>query len=148
MGRRYHSRGSVAVGTDKSAVSLISAATIRPRLYDLIIGCVATPADAATNWAVQRFTADGTGTAFTPIALDPADPAPLATSKSNYTVEPTVTAATFLFQASINQRATFRWVAAPGGELVAPATAANGLVVKSASSTVTTTHECGIWFEE
>ena len=148
MGRRYHSRGVCTVGTDKSAVTMISAATIRPAIYDLVIGCAAAPGDQAANWAVQRFTADGTGTSFTPIALDPNDPAALATSKSNYSAEPTVTANSFLLQASVNQRATFRWVAAPGGELKAPATAANGLTVKTAAATGSAVHEAGIWWEE
>ena len=150
MGRRYHSRGSRAVGTNLTTLTLISAATIRPRLYDLIIGCAATPADQAANWAVQRFTADGTGgTLFAPVAIDPGDPAALATSRqAPVTTEPTYTASAFVFQASVNQRATFRWVSAPNGELIAPATAANGLGAKTEAATGVAAHEVSIWWEE
>lgn len=150
MGRAYHTRGSVAVGTDKTALSLIANTTTRGRIYQLVIGCAAAPADAASNWAVQRFTADGTGTAFTPIALDPGNPAALCTSKSNYSVEPTgMTANAFLLQASVNQRATFTWAAnGPQREIVIPATSGNGAAVKTTASTVTTNHEVGMWFEE
>ena len=42
---------------------------------------------------------------------------------------PTLTAGAFLLQWAQNLRATFRWVAAPGKELVAPATASNGLTL-------------------
>lgn len=149
--RRYAGKsGSVAVGTNKTLLSLISAATIRPRLYDLVIGSVATPADAATHFAVMRMTAVGTeGSGFAPTALDPADPASLADcGQGVFSVEPTITANSELLDFSMNQRATFRWVASPGGEIVAPATASNGLVVRSLSSTVTTAHEVSIHWEE
>lgn len=148
MARSYHTRGVATVGTDKSAVSLIAATTVRGKIYEFLIGSAATPGDQAANWAVQRFTADGTGTAFTPIAIDPADPAALCSSKSNYSAEPTVTANAFLFQASVNQRATLRWIAAPGKELVIPATSGNGAVVKTAAATGTAVHEVGAYFEE
>ncbi len=146
--RRYHSRGVATVGTEKVAVSAIANTTTRLRIYDLIIGSTATPADQATNWAVQRSSADGTGTAFTPIAIDPADPAALGTSKSNYSSPPTLTANSYLFQASINQRATFRWVAAPDGEFVVPQTSGAGLNVLSVAATGSAVHEAGIWWQE
>ena len=57
MGSRYTGNGSAASGSNKTALNLISAATIRPALYDLVIGSVATPADAAVKWHVQRTTA-------------------------------------------------------------------------------------------
>ena len=148
---RYHGKsGPVAVGTDKTLLSLISAATIRPRLYDLLIGSVATPADAATRFAGMRMTALGTeGSGFTPTALDPADGASRADcGQGVFGGEPTITANSELLELSMNQRATVRWVAAPGGEIVAPASANNGLVIRSLSSTVTTAHEVSMhWIE-
>lgn len=120
----------------------------RGKLYDLAIGTNGTPADNFLEFDISRMTVDGTGTATTPTALDPADAAALASAKANYTVEPTVTAASSLFYVGINQRASYRWVAAPGSELVWPATAANGLVVRAKSAAYTGTATGGIWFEE
>jgi hypothetical protein len=57
---------------------------------------------------IQRFTADGTGTALTPRLTDDGggDAAALATYKVNYSAEPTFTAAFNVFVKSINQRAS------------------------------------------
>ena len=150
MSRRYSGIGSGAVGTDKTLLTLISAATIRPHLYDVLLGSEATPADQAADLKVMRFTAVGTeGSGFTPVALDPGDPASLADCGSGvFSVEPTYTANSVLLQFSMNQRGTFRWVAAPGGEIVAPATASNGIGLKSSSATGSATHEaCFHWVE-
>lgn len=151
MADRYSGiSGSVAVGTNKALLNLISAATVRPHLYDLIAGCVATPADAATNFQVVRTTAIGTeGSGFTPTKLDPGSPASLCDiGQGVFSAEPTKTANSAILSFSMNQRATFRWVAAPGGELIAPATAGNGLAVESLSSTVATAHEATIHWNE
>ena len=65
----------------------------------------------------------------------------------NHTVEPTYTAAKELLEVPLNTRATFRWAAAPGSELVIPATndAGIGWVCFHASATtdyrVTAMHE-------
>lgn len=120
----------------------------RGKLYDLAIGTNGTPADNFMEFDVSRMTVDGTGTATTPTLLDPADAAALSTAKANYTVEPTVTAASSLFYIGINQRASYRWVAAPGSELVWPATAANGLVARAKSGAYTGTATGTFWFEE
>lgn len=150
MARRYNGIASAAVGTNKTILTIISAATIRPRLFDLIVGSVATPADQATKFHVQRFTAVGTeGSGFTPVALDPGDPTSLADCGAGvFGVEPTYTANAVLLQFSVNQRATFRWVAVPGGEIIAPATANNGLGSKSSSATGTAAHEVNMQWEE
>ncbi len=142
--------GSVAVGTDKTLITLISAATIRPKLNDILIGCVATPADAATLFSLMRFTAVGTeGSGFTPTQKDLADGASRADcGQGVFGGEPTYTAASNLLDISMNQRSTQRWVASPGGEFIAPKTANAGLGVRSLSSTVTTAHEVSIQWEE
>ena len=127
MARKYALVGTQNAGSNVTVIGMTSAATIRPAIYDIVLGCGATPADLAGRIAVARFTAAGTSTAVTPLALDPQDPASLAAGGSNHTVEPTYTAGGILLQFGLNQRATFRWVAAPGGELKAPATAANGI---------------------
>ena len=141
MGRRYSGLGDQAAATNATVIGLTSASTIRPMIYDLLIGCGATPLDLATIFHLERYTVAGTSTAFTPIALDPADPAALAAYGSNHTVEPTYTAAAHLLAFSLNQRATWRWVAAPDSELKCPATAANGIGLQIQSSGGTAVHE-------
>ena len=142
--------GGGAVGTDKSLLTLISATTVRPKLYDVIVGCEATPADQATEFLLARFTAVGTeGSGFTPIALDPGDPASLCDcGQGVFGAEPTYTANANLLRFSVNQRATFRWVASPRGELIAPASANNGIGCYSDSATGSATHEACFHWEE
>ena len=120
----------------------------RGKVFDLLFGTNGTPADNELEWQVARMTADGTETAVTPNALDPADAACLATAKANATAEPTVTANSDLLYVPINQRASYRWVAAPGSELVYPATAASGIVVRAKSAGYTGTAGAHLLFEE
>ena len=150
MAKRYAGNANVAVGTDKTLLTMISAATVRPRLVDVLVGCAATPADLATLFYLQRFTAPGTeGSGLVPAPLDPDDPAALADfGVGVFAAEPTYTAATILLSIALNQRATFRWVAAPGCELVAPATADNGIGCKSSASGGTAAHAVSMIFEE
>lgn len=127
MGRRYSSVGNQNAADNTTIIGLTSATTIRPKIYEIFIGSAATPADQAFNIKAQRFTAAGTSTAFTPIAIDPADPAALAAAGFNHTVEPTYTANAYLYSFSFNQQASIRWVVPPEEGLVCPATAANGI---------------------
>lgn len=102
----------------------------RAKIYDIILGSEGTPGDNPFLWILQRFTAAGTSSAVTPTALSPADQACLAVGGENHTVEPTYTAGAIPFKIALNQRATFRWVAAKeDGKLVIPATAGNGIGV-------------------
>lgn len=106
----------------------------RGKLYDLVVGSEASPADNPFLWVLQRTTAAGTSTSVTPTSLDSADAASLFTAGQNHTIEPTYTAGAILLTIPLNQRATFRWVAAPGGELVYPATASNGIGTQTPTS--------------
>jgi len=130
MARRYSIDGQDTNTASTSILGLTSAATVRPMIYDLILGSDAAPADNAAEYVLQRYTAAGTATAVTPQALDPGDPSALASAGEAHTVEPTYTANAIMLQFATNQRATFRWVAAPGGEIKLPATAANGVGIK------------------
>ena len=103
----------------------------RLKVYDITIGSEATPADAAILWTFQRCTAAGTSTGVTPQNLDPADATTEYDAGENHSIEPTYTASAILLNIPLNQRATYRWVAAPGGELVMPATAANGFGIQT-----------------
>lgn len=131
MARRYSVAGQDTNTASTTQIGVTSASTVRPRIYDIICGSDATPADNSAEYNLQRYTAAGTSTAFTPVALDPADPAALASAGVNHSVEPTYTASAIVLEWAQNQRATFRWVAAPGGEIVLPATAANGAGIQT-----------------
>lgn len=113
----------------------------RQKVYYVECGSDATPADNAAEYVLQRYTAAGTSTPVTPQALDPADAAALADAGEAHTGEPTYTANAILLAWMQNQRATYQWFAPPGGELVIPATASNGLgvqVITVAGSAVNT----------
>lgn len=140
-------KGAASVQT----VGYIGAAAASPRrakIYDISIGTAATPADAAFTWVFQRCTTAGTGTASTPNSLDPADTlASTIVCKDTTTVDPTLTAGAFLEAIALNQRATYRWVAAPYGELIIPATTSNGIIV-GVSAATTTSFDAGCNYEE
>jgi len=117
------------LSTTASVGTITAESTTQARrflVYDMIVGSEATPADAGILWTLQRCTAAGTSTAVTPQKLNPADAAALCEAGENHSIEPTYTSAEILLNIPVNQRATFRWVAAPGGELVFPATDENG----------------------
>lgn len=134
--RKYGVDAQGAIGTNITVLTLVAATTTRGWLYDIIAGSDATPADIASEFNIVRFTAAGTaGSSPTPRPLDPANPAALLTAGSAvFSVEPTYTANSSLLNFSLNQRATFRWVAIPGGEIVVPATAASGVGLRSINS--------------
>jgi len=128
-GRKYSSGGSITGAASKTIVGVTGGTTIRPYLIDLTISSNATPADNSSEWQLLRSTAAGTSTGVTPAPFDEADPVAISTSGKNHSVEPTYTGVALLDIAH-NQRATFRWVAAPGEEIIAAATAAHGFGVQ------------------
>lgn len=143
----------VAVGTDKALLNLfrsIASPYTWARVYDLLIGCAQTPADAATRFAIRRTTGVGTeGSGFVPVNLNPEGPPSQSDAGIGpFSAEPTKTADSYLLQITMNQRACVRWVSAPGSELILPATQNNGLCLNSESSTVTTGHDACILFAE
>jgi hypothetical protein len=131
--------------------NLVGAATRRLKVFELLFGCPATPADEASKFAIRRTTADGSPlTDFTPTKLDPADGASIARLDLTWTgaAEPTITANSDLLQIAINQRATFRWLAAPGSELIVPATAEAGLALISDVATSPASHAFTVLWSE
>lgn len=119
---------NLAAATTVGSLNASNATALR-RIYifDFTIGMEAPPASLANLWTMQRFTVPGTSTAVTPSQLDPGDPAALTVAGQNHTIEPTYTAGAVLAAKPLNQQATYRWLAAPGSELVAPATNLNGI---------------------
>ena len=131
-----------------TALHLTRGASRRARIYDFIMGTSGTPSANVLRWVLQRFTVAPTSTAVTPTALDPGDPASVTTAGENATVEGTQTAATELFDMGVNSRATMRWVAAPGGELVIPDTAANGIAARVSSPAYVLQADVTLHFDE
>lgn len=153
MQRRYAINGnqtgvSGTGNADGTILGLTSATTIRPTIYFWEIGSGATPGDQAINVVWQRFTAAGTSTAVTPSALDPGDPASLATGGTNHTVAPTYTAGAILQSTSFNQQNTFKFETLPEYGMKCPATAANGLGLQFVLSTGTPLCEAAAWHAE
>lgn len=150
MGARYAvtAAENAVTASYTTAGNVVGGTGVRVRLYDFIVGQGATPADTAVYWALQRSTTAGTLTSVTPAPLDSADPAAEATAGENATIEPTYTAATEIVEMPLNQRATYRWVAAPGGEVIVPATASNGLGFRVKGASYTGTAEVAFHFEE
>lgn len=137
-------------GTDKGIINIAGGTTVRLQIYDLLLGSDATPGDQAGEFFLNRTTAAGAGgTALTEVQLDPLTIAAVgAGTGGTFTTEPTDTANTGLLMIALNQRATFRWVAAPRGELVSNATAANGLFLATVAHTGTPNMNCTIHWEE
>ena len=150
MAERFTTWGEAAVGTDKTITNLfnpVATPLTRAKVFDISVGCSATPADAATKFKYGRTTAVGTeGTGFTPNNIDAAGPAGEYDSGYGHSAEPTYTANKELLVFSVNQRATFRWVAAPESEMVLTATQNNGAGLKSASGTGTAVHQATVLF--
>jgi hypothetical protein len=136
-----------------SACSSISTATgagsfyRRQKLYDILVGTNGTPADNFMEYDVTRATITATAAAFTAFisslssnwTLDPADASIVAGVAINSTAEGGITATTEAWYVGVNQRASYRWVAAPGSEIVLPATSSNALCLRARSGAYTGT---------
>lgn len=153
MYRRYESNGGLGgaamTSSAKGLVSLISTVAIRPYLYDFTFGTIGTPSDSVVTLTVSRATTMTAGTSSTttaPNPLDSTDAASTASSGTAWTTQPTV--GVTLFSVGLNVRATYRWVAAPGGELICPATANAGVLMNALSPAYTLDAQGTIYFAE
>lgn len=137
MSRGYSVNGPSASGTaNKTAAQIVGGTTVRVSLYEFAVGLTTAPnsTDQQLEYLVGRTTTAGTaGSTPTPLPNDPSDVAAIATTGITHSAEPTYTAASFLYDQGINQRAGFRWVAVPGQEFRTPATASNGIGLKNVS---------------
>ena len=150
---RYSASGSQnlpASSTPITALTIASQSTVhRNIIYDIVIANVGSPADLVTLHTLQRITNPGTaGSAVTPSLLDIADRASQSAVGENHSSEPTYTSATELLEIPLNHRATFRWVAAPGGELITPATNNAGIGAKAVHASADTEWRVGCMWEE
>lgn len=139
-----------AASTTLPQMGITGATTVRPAIYEFALGSSGSPANQAASFLFQRATTIGASTAsFTPVALDPANPASTATSIAIlYTTGPTLTANAYLYRFGLNQQATFRWIAATGSEMVIPATAANGIMCLTPAVSTAWAIEATVLFTE
>lgn len=148
-----HGGTQQAMTTTYKTLTSLTAATgattlRRAAVYQMNFGADGTPADNVLTYKMDRQTTVGTGTSIVPSPADPGDAAALITATANHTAEPTVTGATQLFEMPLNQRASYRWDAAPGGELIVPATNTTGLGFRVKSPAYTGTCVCNIHYWE
>ena len=133
----------------------------RGKLYDILIGTNGTPADNYMEFDVVRVTATTSTSAWaggisslsSAGALDPADGTTAGLQAVNSSNEGQVTQIGLdAWYVGINQRASYRWVAAPGSELVYPAvssaTGSNGLDLRARSGAYTGTTTGTILYSE
>lgn len=150
MQRCYSGTGSATVGANLTIATLVSAATVRPALYQMVIGSAGTPADAAVLLGLRRITAAGTpGSSPTALPHDSVDAAAQATVGSgDFGAEPTY-ASGVPMHIPMNQRNTVIWNAHPYREWLAPASAGNGFGLRSVSIVGTAVIYYGTleWFE-
>lgn len=138
---------STSYKTLASLTSSTAAAPLRRAwIYDVTFGADGTPADNVLVYKLDRQSDVGTGTAGAAAPLDGADAVYLGIETCNNTIEPTVTGDTELIEIPVNQRASYRWVAAPGGELVVPATNTTGIGARAKSPAYTGTAICALHF--
>jgi hypothetical protein len=134
---RYAAAGNKGTASVRTIVVARADGTAaqRGRVYDYMVGALTTPADNVFDHELYRTSTAGTGAALTLQPLDPAESAAIADGGDTFTADPTI--GTVLFRMPLNHRAAYRWVAAPGGELVWPATTNNGIGGGLASASTT-----------
>ncbi len=159
-------------GTYKSLIvvgnSTVTTATVgvgmlrRGKLYDILIGTAGTPADNYMEYDVTRITLGTTPSGIvntlissisSTFSLDLADNNGCVNAvQINSTAEVGITVAAEQWYVGINQRASYRWVAAPGSEIVWPANTSavgtNGLALRTRSGGYTGLATGSIMFTE
>lgn len=148
MSGNYTCGGFGNVGTNKTMINIIPGTGGRDYIYEILIGCSATPSAQAAYWVVNRTTAAGTGTAKTPGVIDPGEVNSRSTVAVNHSAEPTYSATEPIFSVSLNQQATIDWKANPGKELIIAASSTAGMAVKTLTATGTAQHEVTVMWTE
>lgn len=130
----------------------------RGKIYDILVGTDGTPADQFMTFDLGRMTAFGStatsgytgsiSSVSSNFALDVADGLIQAWATVNSSVETNNTFSQSLWNVGVNQRASYRWVAAPGSEFVYPATSSAGLGLRALSGGYTGTVTGTVMFTE
>lgn len=154
----------ITVGNSTAVPNTIGAGLLkRGKIYDIMIGTAGTPVDNVLEYDVARINLGTTAAAVTlgisslssNFALDPGDNNnALNWIAINSTSEGGITALTEAWYMGMNQRASYRWVAATGSELIWPAassgagTVFNGMSLRSRSPLYTGVTAATILFSE
>ena len=147
----YFAVGNQVV-TNTTADTTISVETggDRFRVYDFTSGFdLASPSDGLFVIAADRFgtTDDGLGTAEVPAPLDQSEIVFAGNCIVDHTTEPNAYLAdSTLWTIAQHMRATYRWVAAPGKELVMPTTANTGIGFFAIHASLVPVHNLGLYF--
>ena len=138
-----------ATGTD-AVGELQGIATERGWVYDALFSQGGAAGDGTIRWELNRAVTSATGAAAVENGLDPDGPAAELLSEEEITVGPTVTVDTQMLDFDLNQRASFRWVASPDGEIIVPATAAAGIMITASNqgAVYTGIARCTLHWEE
>lgn len=126
----------------------ITATLRRSWTSEILFSHLGTPSDNSLDWVIQRVTAEGTATGVVPTRMDLADAESDMNAGENHTSEPTYTATEELLEITLNTRASFRWVAVPGGDLVTPATNEAGWGIVAFHASKTTDYGAQAWWVE
>lgn len=152
MAGTYKTLCAVAASTQALATGGISALR-RGKVYDILVGTNATPVDSFVEWTLARATVTTVSAGWvgalssvsSAIALDTADNniGGLAAVNSSNEGNVALLTAPGMWYVGVNSRASYRWVAAPGSEILYPAvssgTGGNGLVLQGRSGGYTGT---------
>jgi hypothetical protein len=152
---KYSASGSQTLTTSATTCLGITSNTStvqRNWIYELVFGNVGTPADHLSIWTVQRCTAPGAGVAVVGTRLDLADREAQGVTNEDHGAgggsEPTYTSTEELMEVPLNHRATYRWVAKDGSEIVTPATSGDGIGIHSLHASATTDFRAVVLWEE
>ena len=129
------------------SASSTSAPLRRGAVYDVLIGTNGTPADNFVEWDISRVTASSSATIVAVAPLDSADGAATSVVTVNSSTFATISVPN-MWYVGVNQRASYRWVAAPGSELIWPATSSAGFQLRQRSGGYTGTATGTILFSE
>jgi len=148
---RYAASGTIAAVTaapGDTALGIIASPLTRAKihLFILTMGSTGAVADNVLQWLIRYFTALGTYTPVVPTRLDQGAPVAQLAAGQGYTAEPTYAAGIFNF--AVHQRSVYQWNAAPGGELVIPAVANNGIGFTPVHAAYNGPAQCVAHFQE
>jgi hypothetical protein len=144
-------KADIVAGADpQTLLNIFSVAGVaRGKINNVIVSSGAAPDDQANNFEMKRTTGVGTEAAgITPVKLDPDTVASSFDAGHGHSVEPTETASSEMLSFSLNQRATFSWLANPGSEIIMPATTNNGCNLARRTGTAAYVIDATIIFEE
>ena len=166
---RFHGDGIQQLIADlaapDSAISVVVNASTGHRmwLYEINMGNIGTPADLTSVYYIGQVTGPGASAgAITATAIEDGTTnakASVSVLHGNLTTEPTYVATIAgtgvttpangdLLRVPLNHRATYRWVAPPGGEFVAPAITTDGFAGVAAHASATSDYMIGFhWIE-